>query len=228
VSRLGIEGKVRRDTANSNAKELFSFVNSIALSTKSAGVVIIDNKKYNEELRFIAGYLNLIRSDVRHDAASIASSVTGMMISGMNGVDPLIQYAFAFGQKLTGDRNALTRERWRQAVGRDPAQNHVRLFSLTGQTVPEQGKFLKLAIFSMVLSDFIGNGDNSRLRAKTPTVRLLLLKQLVPFNIEYALDAEFSTLAFCDIVHAFALALIIERLPQKDCEFIKTKISFVL
>jgi hypothetical protein len=145
------------------------------------------------------------------------------MISGMNGVDPLIEYAFAFGQTLTGDRNALTRERWRQAVGRDPAQNHVRLFSLTGQTVLERGKFLKLAIFSMVLSDFIGNGDNSRLRAKTPTVRLLLLKQLLPFNIEYALDAEFSTLAFCDIAHTFALALIIERLPPKDCEFIKTK-----
>jgi hypothetical protein len=235
---MGIEGGVERTIANSNAVALLSFAKSLVGFKHVEGIVTSDKDKFLE-MEFIDGYMGIIKSDVRHTASTIPALLREMLPFRppvQNDMDGLTDYAFTFSQRLlrhkrTPTGNPFNRIAWMRVVGGDLTRDYVRLFSVVGLQEPTMWKreaFLKLAVFSMVLSDFIGEGGISRLRQRVSLVRNMLVKGLVSIDAEHIRSdaSTFSPLAFESVARAFALALVIENLPDSDKVYIQNVITF--
>jgi hypothetical protein len=138
-------------------------------------------------------------------------------------MEGLIEYAFSFSQRLLRHRHTqantlFNRATWMRAVGSDPDSKYIRLFSFVGlqeQRMWKQEAFVKLAVFSMVLSDFIGDDAISKLRQRAQLARDILMKRLVSLDAEHMSSetCTFSARAFNSISRVFALTLVIENLP---------------
>jgi hypothetical protein len=225
--RFKMKGNAKLEIANANARALWSYAKSQEMAINSDGILTMQSTKYDEML-CIPAYTDIIKLNVTPTNDMVRSILTRMLPfrpPAQGDIAGLYEYAFEFRERIQKvPEGTLERPVWIEAVGTNPNAFCVRLFALseTGmQTIWKEDEFLKLAVFSNVLSDFLGCNTFNRLRERVKLVGPILRRKLVHIGADHVTSSLFSSGAFKDISRAFALALVIENLEPQSSKTIK-------
>jgi hypothetical protein len=232
---LGINDPANLEVANANARALWSYAQGLEMNNRASGIVTISRKTPDRyrELLLIPAYVDIVKQTGRISADTVRSTLMGLLPfrePEQCDILNLSKFAFKFKCNLHNiPRESYQLPVWTQAVGNDPNALWVRLFSLSteDQTIWKVPAFLKLAVFSIILSDFFEKTQFPKvMRSKVTNVLNILSKKLVDVEEDHIKSGGFfSTLAFKQIARTFALVLVIKNLPGDGGDFITTRIG---